>query len=461
MKKILILLLISISIYGETIENLFPRIEKVQGVRPWWIEEVNPVEGMIGGIGSAPLNLNNAREIAMESARREIVASKRTYIESEMRLQQDSRGEASAEVASRQVVTGEVTAILIDTWEDNNSLYVWMAELIDRQSYERLRAYINQKNIETIENRINLVRYLDRIAVTNKESGMITLNAGLDKDLRTGEILNIYRLRDESVNPLSGEVEDFTRKKIGEVIVIDVFERTSRAQASFIDSFRIQIGDVAYPTGVMADERVAERQIAREEKMVKYDFAYDYIPKISKVERVETLSNRQYSLRLYSDFTTANISTRIGFFRFFESGLKFAYEKDNSSLEFIGKVGFPINADTSIGLGYESNLLDDGDYVIAMIEHIIANGLGLATFNYKHPMGSNSEVGYLGGAFQLQPTKSVLLGTELGRVMESSGDNELTVRINLEVMDHLWFGAGISWQDERIYFIKFEYLNII
>ena len=213
MKKVLLLLLFTLSIYGEKIDSVFPVIDKVQDVAPWWMNEISPVEGMIGGIGEAISKDKKARTVAMEAARREIAASKQTIIEANFNLKQDSSGNTSANLQSQQTIKGEVKAVLIDTWDNGDKLYVWMGEFLNDESQEKLKNYIIQKNQETMENRIQIAKYAGKIVITNKDAGRITLNAGKDKKVKKGEVYNVYRLKSESVNPLNNEVEDFSSKK--------------------------------------------------------------------------------------------------------------------------------------------------------------------------------------------------------------------------------------------------------
>ncbi len=463
MKKILLFFTFTMILFAEEVD-LFPKIEKVKGVKPWWINDISPVEGMIGGVGIVPKGFykddqGKLRGAAMEGARREIATAKNTFVESRIDLKQN-KDNTDLNVNSTQYTSGEVKALLIDTWEDEDSYYVWMGEFLDRVSYENLKVYINKKNVDTIENKINLIKYEGRIIVTNRDGGMITINAGSDKGVKVNEVYYIYRLSDESVNPLSNQVEDFTKEKIGEITIKEVFKKSSRGQASFMSNFKIQKGDIAYSAGYSQSEKEEQKQLAKEEKMKKYDYDLEYVPKVLEVERAKTLSTRQYSLSASTDFNSSKFDARIGLFRFFEASLNYNFNEKNY-FDFLGKVGFPINRDTLIGLAYEKNWGNDVEYLIGLVEYQFAEGYGIANLNYKNPLGSVSEADYIGGALQLQPSSGVILGTEYGRKLENNATSNFTIKINLEVMDEIWFGAGVSWENERMYFIKIEHLNLI
>lgn len=461
MKKIFLLIIFTLSIYGEKINSNLPSIEKVQNIEPWWLSETNPVEGMIGGIGIAVKKEKNARSIAMEAARREIVASKQTYIEADFKLKQESNGKTSAKLESQQTIKGEVKALLIDTWEDDKKFYVWMAEFLDKESMNKLALYINAKNKETIENKIQIAKYAGRIVVTNKESGKITLNAGENKNIKKGEVYNVYRLKSESVNPLSNEVEDFSRKKIGEIVIIDVLDRSSIAQASFIDNFKIDIGDVVYPTGVTFKEKKQKKISEREAKMKKYDYDLEYIPKLLYVEKAKSLSTRQYSVSAYTDFDNYTLEAKMGFLKFFEASLIGTDDNDNE-IQFFGKVGIPITEELYAGIGYDSTISESKDYIVTLIDYLFMEKKGIASFNYKYPVESNPNKGIIGASIQSQINPSVVLGIELGKTLESSSNNYLTLKGNLEIMNEVWLGGGLTWKDhDRVYFIKIEHLNII
>jgi len=465
MKKRIILLTLCIftfSIYANEniVENLFPVIEKVQSVRPWWINNPNPVEGMTGGIGMSHFKENNKREIAIGLARREIASSKRTIVQSEFTAKQDSTGASKAQIESRHIVEESISAVLIDTWEDDGHYYVWMAEFLDKNSYERLKTFIEAKNIEINENRINLAQYANRIVITNKDFGKITLNVGKDKNVNLNEVYNVYRLKAESVNPISGQVEDFSKTKVGDVTIIDVLDRSSIGQANFIDSFRIQVGDIVEATGVTKDEYILTKKTIKEDKMEKYNYDINYIPKIRNVERAKSFSTRQYSLSASSDFDNHYLESRVGLFRFFEIGVLGAQGDDNY-FEVFGKVGFPLYENLYVGFAYENRLGEDEEFAISMLELNFWDNIGLSALNYKHPLDSNDKKGTVGASIQLQPHTSVIIGAEGGKILESSGDDFVTIKLNLEIMDDIWLGGGISWENERVYFVKLEYINII
>lgn len=457
MKKLFLLFILSFSLFPAEID-LFPEIEKINGVKPWWIEEVSPIEGMIGGIGIVPLNSQNTREAAMEAAKREIAGSKKTYIESEVKLKQNNNN-SMMDIESVQKIEGEVKALLIDSWQDSDYFYVWMGEFINRTAYNNLKEYITEKNIKTKENRINIVKYNGKTIVTNKDGGQITITKGSNEGVKVNEVFYVYRLTDESVNPLSNEVEDFSKNKIGEIIIKEVFPESARGEASIVGNFRIQIGDVAYSAGYTLDEKDKEEIEKKEEKMVKYNYDSNYIPKLMNVERAKSLSTRQYTLSLMTDFSSTTLETSIGLFRFFEAGLYYNID-DESTLNFIGKVAFPVNRDTMVGLAYEKNWTNGVEYIMGLFEYQYAEGYGIADVNYKSPLGNASEPSFMGGSIQLQPTDTVILGTEYSKYLESGGTSQFSLKVNLEVMDQLWVGAGVTWSDDRRYFIKVQHLNI-
>ena len=197
--------------------------------------------------------------------------------------------------------------------------------------------------------------------------------------------------------------------------------------------------------------------------MKKYDYDLGYIPKVLTVERAKPLSTRQYSVSAYTDFDNHTADFRMGMFRFFEASISGTNGEFDNYVNFFGKVGIPVTEELYIGLGYESTVSENEDYIVTLLEYLFMEKAGVISFNYKYPVESNPHDGFIGAAAQYKLSNSVIFGLEAGKVLETSTYNYLTLKGNLEIMDEVWLSGGLTWEEdnERKYFLKIEHMNIL
>jgi hypothetical protein len=187
------------------------------------------------------------------------------------------------------------------------------------------------------------------------------------------------------------------------------------------------------------------------------------VPKVLNIERAKPLSTRQYSVSAYTDFDNHTVDLRMGLFRFFEVSAMGTNGEFDNYMTFFGKVGIPVTEELYIGLGYETTVSENEDYIVTLLEYIFMDKAGLVSFNYKYPVESNPNDGFIGASAQYKLSNSVVFGLEVGKVLETASENYFTLKGNLEIMDDVWLSGGVTWEedDEKKYFVKIEHLNII
>lgn len=452
-KILSLFVLISILAFSSTV---LPPIEKIEGIRPWWLEKTFPIEGVLEGIGmSSKKDLDSPRYriIAMELAKREIAGIKNTHIDSTIVLDENSMNKNTA-ISTRGTTAEDVKAVLIDSYEDENNYYVWMAEFLDEKAISEFAAYLNDKNRKTIENKNQYIKYMNKVVITNKKRSKITINGGTDKGFEKNEILNVYRLTDANLNPLTNELNDFSKEKVGEVVVEEVFDKQALASASLLGTFKVKEGDIVVKSGLIKENKAIVKIEKVDELKKKYDYNLDYEPQVLKVERAKLLSPHQYELSLMSDFNTRTSGDiKVGILRFIEGTISFDINK-SANLAALLKVGFPVSDTTSFGIAYKKNMDSAESFVIGLMEYSFYENVGILNLNYTSPIGKGAVGEEVGASVQVNPSKDVLIGMEYVTLVEDKTDNYLALKLNLQVIDGIWLGGGVIWDENREYFMK-------
>lgn len=453
-KGIIVFLLLNIFIFGE---NTLPKVERIEGLKPWWIENHESIEGVLEGIGvvyKGNKESGNLRVEAMELAKREISSIKTTTIDSTLVLE-ESNIDKSLNILTTGTTKAEVKALLVDTYEDENNYYAYMVEFKDDIARDKFIDFLKDNNRKFLENKNEYIKYLNKIVITNKKRSMITINAGENKKLQKNEILNVYRLTEANLNPLTKELNDFSKEKIGEIILSEIFENQSLAYADIYSTFRIKEGDIAVKTGEFQKDK-EEIKLEKIDKLKKtYNYNFDYEPQVLNVERAFILGPRQYELSLMSDFSDRfSGGLKTGIFRFIEAGVKFD-SKPKSSLEASLKVAFPIFKTTNIGLSYGKDFSEEGvSSITGLVEYIFYDGMGMIAANYNSPIGQKGNNESIGLSLQMKPDKNVLIGLEYVNKENNKTEDYLAAKVNLKIVGDIWLGGGVIWDENRSYFLK-------
>jgi len=144
-KGIIVFLLLNVFIFGE---NSLPKVERIEGLKPWWIENHESIEGVLEGIGvvyKGNKESGNLRVEAMELAKREISSIKTTTIDSTLVLE-ESNIDKSLNILTTGTTKAEVKALLVDTYEDENSYYAYMVEFKDSASRDKFIDFLKDNN---------------------------------------------------------------------------------------------------------------------------------------------------------------------------------------------------------------------------------------------------------------------------------------------------------------------------
>lgn len=460
MKKYMFMFLI-ISLYSFTAVKI-PRIEQVEGLKPWWLSNHRRVEGVLEGVGMvSKKNSSTYRTEALELAKVEISGIKNTYIDSTLLLEQDNNTN-NLNISTKGTTSAQVNGIIIDTYEDESDYYVWVAEFYNDNSRNDFVNFINEKNRETLENKLEYLKYLNKTVVTNKKRSKITLNNSDNKPFQKNEILNIYRLTESNINPMTKELNDFSKEKVGEAVVEEVFDNQILASADILSTFRIKEGDIAVSSGKIKEEKIKEE--TKEKKISKlqtlYNYNLNYEPQVFYVERSKLLGPRQYELSLMSDFNDkSDMNFKVGILRFVE-GTATLDMSNNSSLNAMIKVAFPILKNVNVGMAYKKDLDNQSSYAIGLLEYSFYENAGFLNLNITSPIGNNNEDEIFGVSAQIKPDKDVLLGAEYNTEVNNNHNDMSILKFNLKMIENTWIGGGVIFDDERTYFLKISNIAI-
>lgn len=460
MKKYMFMFLI-IGFYSFSAVKI-PRIEQVEGLKPWWLSNHRSVEGVLEGVGIvSKKNSSTYRTEALELAKVEIAGIKNTYIDSTLLLEQNNNTN-NLNISTKGTTSAQVNGIIIDTYEDESDYYVWVAEFYNDNSRNDFVNFINEKNRETLENKLEYLKYLNKTVVTNKKRSKITLNNSDNKTFQKNEILNIYRLTESNINPMTKELNDFSKEKVGEAVVEEVFDNQVLASADILSTFRIKEGDIAVSSGKIKEEKIKEE--TKEKKISKlqtlYNYNLNYEPQVFYVERSKLLGPRQYELSLMSDFNDkSDMNFKVGILRFVE-GTATLDMSNNSSLNAMIKVAFPILKNVNVGMAYKKDLDNQSSYAIGLLEYSFYENAGFLNLNITSPIGNNNEDEIFGVSAQIKPDKDVLLGAEYNTEVNNNHNDMTILKLNLKMIENTWIGGGVIFDDERTYFLKISNIAI-
>ncbi|MBU9918606.1 MAG: hypothetical protein KTQ14_08950 [Fusobacteriaceae bacterium] len=460
MKKYMFMFLI-IGFYSFSAVKI-PRIEQVEGLKPWWLSNHRSVEGVLEGVGIvSKKNSSTYRTEALELAKVEIAGIKNTYIDSTLLLEQNNNTN-NLNISTKGTTSAQVNGIIIDTYEDESDYYVWVAEFYNDNSRNDFVNFINEKNRETLENKLEYLKYLNKTVITNKKRSKITLNNSDNKTFQKNEILNIYRLTESNINPMTKELNDFSKEKVGEAVVEEVFDNQVLASADILSTFRIKEGDIAVSSGKIKEEKIKEE--TKEKKISKlqtlYNYNLNYEPQVFYVERSKLLGPRQYELSLMSDFNDkSDMNFKVGILRFVE-GTATLDMSNNSSLNAMIKVAFPILKNVNVGMAYKKDLDNQSSYAIGLLEYSFYENAGFLNLNITSPIGNNNEDEIFGVSAQIKPDKDVLLGAEYNTEVNNNHNDMTILKLNLKMIENTWIGGGVIFDDERTYFLKISNIAI-
>ena len=460
MKKYMFMFLI-IGFYSFSAVKI-PRIEQVEGLKPWWLSNHRSVEGVLEGVGIvSKKNSSTYRTEALELAKVEIAGIKNTYIDSTLLLEQNNNTN-NLNISTKGTTSAQVNGIIIDTYEDESDYYVWVAEFYNDNSRNDFVNFINEKNRETLENKLEYLKYLNKTVITNKKRSKITLNNSDNKTFQKNEILNIYRLTESNINPMIKELNDFSKEKVGEAVVEEVFDNQVLASADILSTFRIKEGDIAVSSGKIKEEKIKEE--TKEKKISKlqtlYNYNLNYEPQVFYVERSKLLGPRQYELSLMSDFNDkSDMNFKVGILRFVE-GTATLDMSNNSSLNAMIKVAFPILKNVNVGMAYKKDLDNQSSYAIGLLEYSFYENAGFLNLNITSPIGNNNEDEIFGISAQIKPDKDVLLGAEYSTEVNNNHNDMTILKLNLKMIENTWIGGGVIFDDERTYFLKISNIAI-
>ncbi|MBP6466406.1 MAG: hypothetical protein KA277_00085 [Fusobacteriaceae bacterium] len=460
MKKYMFMFLI-IGFYSFSAVKI-PRIEQVEGLKPWWLSNHRSVEGVLEGVGIvSKKNSSTYRTEALELAKVEIAGIKNTYIDSTLLLEQNNNTN-NLNISTKGTTSAQVNGIIIDTYEDESDYYVWVAEFYNDNSRNDFVNFINEKNRETLENKLEYLKYLNKTVITNKKRSKITLNNSDNKTFQKNEILNIYRLTEANINPMTKELNDFSKEKVGEAVVEEVFDNQILASADILSTFRIKEGDIAVSSGKIKEEKIKEE--TKEKKISKlqtlYNYNLNYEPQVFYVERSKLLGPRQYELSLMSDFNDkSDMNFKVGILRFVE-GTATLDMSNNSSLNAMIKVAFPILKNVNVGMAYKKDLDNQSSYAIGLLEYSFYENAGFLNLNITSPIGNNNEDEIFGVSAQIKPDKDVLLGAEYSTEVNNNHNDMTILKLNLKMIENTWIGGGVIFDDERTYFLKISNIAI-
>ena len=460
MKKCMFIFLI-ISFYSFAAVKI-PKVEQVEGMKPWWLNNHESVEGVLEGVGIATKENSAYRTEALELAKIEIAGVKNTYIDSTLLLEQKNNTN-NLNVSTKGTTSAQIKATIIDSYEDETTYYVWAVEFYNDKAKTEFISLINNKNKETLENKLNYLKYLNKTVVTNKKRSKITLTNNSDNKYQKNEILNIYRLTDANINPLTKELNDFSKEKIGEVSVEEVFDNQILASTNLLSTFRIKEGDIAISSGKVKVKNEIKEEVEEPKSSVvhnSYNYNLNYEPQVFYVERSKILGPRQYELSLMNDFNNrSDVNFKMGLLRFVEGTVNVDMS-NNSELNAMIKVAFPILKNLNVGMAYKKDISTQYSYAIGLAEYSFYENAGFLDFNVTSPIGDNNEEETFGVSVQIKPDKDVLIGAEYNSEVNSAKNDFTVLKLNLKMFENTWIGGGVIFDNERTYFIKISNIDI-
>lgn len=465
MKKIILIslfLLATFIINAEDKKYVFNEVLSEDKIEPWWVKSPNPVDGMIGGVGIASDKKDeDRRKKAVQMAQTEIAQRKgSTKIESTVELKQ-TREKSNVSLESNQTTETEINAVLISQWEKKElfgtTLYVWMAEFTDKSAYEKLNTYIEMKNKEFQ----NTKNFKDKIVIAEKKfPNRYIINAGKNKGIKKGDILEVFEFQQNIKNPSTGKYDIYTEKKKGELIVLESYENTAKTKASLLKSISLKENLIVRKTNRTVDTDKKEKK--------KNEFKSEYIPKVRMVEKASSLKNLNYLVNVDSDFDRKySAELKLGLLDFFELGVLAGknedYEKDDEYYnELSFKLGLPLKI-IDIGAMYKYNTKLETE----TLSYLFETGFLIMNFGIQYEQILNKDYDdILGLSFSINPPlmeSRIKLGGELRtiskEIFETDKNNEYTIKLDLKVLQNTWLGIGKAWEsDEQRIFITVNHI---
>ncbi|OQY10833.1 MAG: hypothetical protein B6I28_00135 [Fusobacteriia bacterium 4572_132] len=283
------------------------KVEKVEGEKPWWAENY-VIEGLHSSIGVVEKKSwkkdKTIREEAISSAKAELAGNKETLIKSEINTLKTNT-DSKTVVESVQNTNTKLKVEIIDSWENEQEYCVWVVEVTDnwKNDKELIKKMIdeNNKKIRERKSKEKKVKNYDE-KITEKNWNRVTINIG-EKEARKGEVANIY---------------NYSSKKVGKLIVTEVFSNESFGKVNLITSMRVKKGYGVKLTG---------RYKTQSKKNILLDDSYVIFSE--NIEQAKIIKNRNYLLKMNRNFDENNnkIDFKYGLFDFFE--LLGNYDEDN------------------------------------------------------------------------------------------------------------------------------------
>ena len=150
--------------------------------KPAWIEKAEPIEGFYAGIGVSErgeLSLSQQRDLARQSALRDLVSGIEVFVRSELRMEETTGGGAdglASKVDYRAVTEAAATALLSDakvrdTWTDPDSCALWLRIVAPQAAVrEQQRKQAAQSAYKLLRDNLDLARRADENLVARERA---------------------------------------------------------------------------------------------------------------------------------------------------------------------------------------------------------------------------------------------------------------------------------------------------
>lgn len=456
MKKIfLMMLILSYFSYG------FPKVEKEVKGLPWWVKNPSPVNGINGGVGISSFKLydypDKQRKEAILYGKAEILSNKNSKISSEFNLvKTDKKTKLKMKIDEKSI--GEINTIILDRWySKKGDLYLWIIEKPKDQTLRELEKFVLVNNKKIRNDNLNLLKYQNSLVVKGKTPFKINLYGNNKAEI--GDVYEIYRIESPIKSNYSEDIIDYKKRLIGNAEIIEKIEKQATAKVSAIDYFKIKKGDIAIETGENIIETLKYEKIKHEEKRKSLNFDDEYSFMVKDVDKGYALKNRHYILGYRSDFGHENkFYIKTGLFDFFEPS--FIHDFD-SGKTFIGmKFGLDLNF-IGIGAKIERDMEKEVDYLTSIISIKSKNKAIELNMNYKNVLDKEHKYDErLGFALNFRLSKRAYFGGEYITLKDDLYDKDINIKLNLQLLQDFWLSGGITWEDDRRYYLMIETINI-
>ncbi|MBZ4684187.1 MAG: hypothetical protein PWP46_2053 [Fusobacteriaceae bacterium] len=465
MKKIILFLFI-LTFSFSFAEDSF-NIYKIQNKAPWWLNNyiINGVNSAIGSAAKSPnKTIDEIRKEAITSARVELAANKKVIIESQLNTERTNDG-TKTKITTQENVKAELSTTLVDSYEDDDFYYVWLVELINDSEREKLNDFIVMNNLEEKKYKENILKYKDEIVIVNKKLNTVTLNYGKNRNIKPHQIYNVYKLSDKLKNAVTNETEDFSKEKVGEIEITEVFDNTSNAKIiNTTDLLSIKKGQIAIYSGFDRELYDYKKKLQKERKLSKYPLDTNYFSTGNEIVRATALKPHNYFLKVKTNFKgNNNVSLQYGIFDFTELSLN-QYFANETYTEFGIKLGIPVEnpyySYTKYTFGAKYTFRSQGlqNTLDALLDYYVSE-ITLLNVDYRFYLEKDDNKQYE----ELYTTLSFLLNEKANLGIEGKIDNDfdinsasLATKLNINVADGSNLEFGIKWDDERTYMLSYE-----